>query len=145
MSYYSGGDLITHKKRVKHSNEISFVSILRPYYFFSRVLGFLPFSLTLKSNGDVHKPRVSAFDLLWFVTTITLHIYLIFAFFQKIDFPKDPNASYILFFGDSIFNLAGLIIGIISMLLDMYNRSKLVDILNGFTDFGKEASILYFP
>lgn len=132
--------LFTSKKRANHPKKLSFASSLWPFYFCSRAIGLLPFSIKFDSNGEVQRARVSWFDLLWFVIAIVFQLYLASVYFQMIEIPQDPSASYILFFGDSIFNLVGLSFGIITIIMDMFNRSRLVDILKRFTEFGKEAS-----
>lgn len=132
------------KKLAYHSNKPNLVSSLRPFYFFSRAFGLLPFSVKFDTSGEIQTAQVSGFDVVWFGISISIHFFLIFAFFQIVIFSQDPSASYVLYFGNDIFNLAGLIFGIITMIMDMCNRSKLVEILKGFTNFDKEASCTYF-
>lgn len=100
----------------------------------------LPFSVKFDANGNVRRAEVSKFDFLWFVTTIGIYLLLAFIYFQTMEIPNDPSASYILFFGDSIFNIVGLVFAAVIIVLDMCNRFKIVKMLKGFSTFGKAAS-----
>lgn len=63
---HSNIDLKFVKKKA-FPKETDFVKSIRPIYYFSRVFGFLPFSIEFDSKGEVQNARISAFDFLWFV------------------------------------------------------------------------------
>lgn len=137
---HSNIDLKFVKKKA-FPKETDFVKSIRPIYYFSRVFGFLPFSIEFDSKGEVQNARISAFDFLWFVIVIGFHLVLAFICLQKQDSPKfNLNLSYILFLGDYILIILGLIYGAEARLMDMCNRSKFVRIVRQFDDFDKEVS-----
>lgn len=147
MAQSSNVELVSHKKRAHRSNRLNFVTSLWPFYIFSRSLGLLPFSVKFDANGEIKKARVSAFDFLWFGLAISIYLSLTLFFFEfftslhgAINHKILRNTSYILYFGDSIFNLYGLAYGAMVILMDMCNRHRLVDILKGFNTFEKEVS-----
>lgn len=133
-------DMFAPKNRTFHSKKLNFASSMWPVYYFCRVFGLLPFSVKFDTNGEVQRVQVSAFDVSWFIITICFYIILAVLYFHTIIIYQDPSASHILFFGDSMFNLIGLKFGALMIILDMCNRFKIIDILKGFSTFGKEVS-----
>lgn len=117
----------------------SFAYSFRPIHYFSRAFGLLPFSVALDSNGNIQKARVSLFDALWFVISISLYLIMAFICYQNIKLPQDQNVSYILATGDAMFLIAGLIYGAIIITIDMFNRFRIIDILRMFTAFDSEV------
>lgn len=121
------------------SNNINFAYSFRPIYFFSRAFGLLPFSLIFDSNGDIQKARVSIFDGLWFKVSVSLYLLMAFICYQNIELLQDQNQSPILVIGDALFLIFGLIYDAVSIVFDMLNRNKLVDILKMLTAFDNEV------
>lgn len=132
--------MFAFKKKSPIPKELNFTSSMWPIYYFCRVFGLLPFSVKFNANNEVQGARVSVFDVAWFAITICFYLILAVLYFQTIVIHQDPSASHILFFGDSIFNVIGLIFASLMIILDMCNRSKIIDILKGFSTFGKEVS-----
>lgn len=137
-------DMLPPKKSTFHSKKLNFASSMWPIYYFCRIFGLLPFSVKFDTNGEVQRVRVSAFDVSWFAITICFYLILAVLYVQRIVIHQDPSASHILFFGDSIFNLIGLMFGPLMIILDMCNRFKIIFILKGFSTFGKEVIVTYF-
>lgn len=124
------------------SNNINFAYSFRPIYFFSRAFGLLPFSLIFDSNGDIQKARVSIFDGLWFKVSVSLYLLMAFICYQNIELLQDQNQSPILVIGDALFLIFGLIYDAVSIVFDMLNRNKLVDILKMLTAFDNEVEYI---
>lgn len=145
MAQSSNVELVSHKKRAHRSHRLNFVTSLWPFYLFSRSLGLLPFSVKFDANGEIKKARVSVFDLLWFGLAISFYLSLAFFYFGSFNEQQiSTSTSYILFLGDSLFNLNGLLYGVVIIIMDMCNRHKLVDILKRLSFFEKEASLFPF-
>lgn len=129
-------------KKNSRSRAINFSTSLLPAYFFSRVIGLIPFSIVRDSNGDAHTARINLFDLLWFIFSILLYLFLAFYRYSYMDIPQDASKSYILVIGDSLLLIFGIIYGALMIVMDMFNRNRLVDILKKFTIFDKEVNLL---
>lgn len=121
------------------SNNVNFAYSFRPIYFFSRAFGLLPFSLIFDSKGDIERARVSVFDGLWFKVSVSLYLLMAFICYQNIELSQDQKASPILIVGDASFLIFGLIYDAVSIVFDMINRNKLVDILKMLTAFDNEV------
>lgn len=115
-----------------------FVYCFRPIYIVSRVFGLLPFSLTFHSNGEVQKPNVSKLDIVWFGISLS---FLLNAISMSIAIQKSSGkkGSLISILGDMWMLFAGLINGVLTIVLDMYNRHKFVDIIKKINTFDREV------
>lgn len=136
--------LVNPSKKVHRLKKDSFVVTFWPVYFCSRYFGFLPFSLVFDSNGEIRRARVGIFDIVWFIMSIGLYLCLAILYIQMIETPQDPTASFILFFGDTVFNVVAMLLLILMAIMDMCNRNKLVDIVKTFSAFDKEVSSMKF-
>lgn len=130
----------------RNSRKIDFFHTIRPIYFFSRVAGLMPFSLVRRANGEVRDIRVGAFDCLWFLVSIFLYLWLAFMCYQNVQLRKDANKSYIMILVSNVRVIFGLMVGVIAIGMDMYNRSRFIDIFKRFTVFDTEVntSIFFF-
>lgn len=118
---------------------LNFAYGFRPIYYFSRVCGLMPFSITYDSNGEIQKARVRVFDGLWFVISMCLYLLALHISFQETRkyYMMEPN---FLILGDFIPRGMKLFFGCTKIALDMYNRAKLIGILKSFTEFDNEVS-----
>lgn len=123
------------------SKKYNFIYGLLPVYFFSRAIGLLPFSIVCNSNGKVQCARVRAFDFIWFIFSIGIYIFMAAFIYQSMEIPKDPNESVILIIGDNLLLISGFVSGVIFILIDMFNRNRLVGILKNLTVFDDEVRI----
>ena len=121
------------------SKKYNLIYGLLPVYFFSRAIGLLPFSIVCNSTGKVQCARVRAFDFIWFVFSIGLYISMALFIYQAMVIPKDPNESVILIIGDNLLLISGLASAVIFILIDMFNRNRLVGILKNLTVFDDEV------
>lgn len=140
MSQSSHDGVSVFVKTKSQSKNESFTNTLRPFYIISRMFGLLPFSIKFDANGEIQDARVSAFDLLWFAISICVYLFMAVAFnLQMMEIPPDYKVSFILYFGDMLLSLSGLIFGPIEIIMDMCNRFKLVSIIRKLTAFDKEV------
>lgn len=128
-----------------HSKKVSFIHGLRPIYYFSRVLGLMPFSIIYDSNEKIKGPNISKLDGLWFVIQISLHLSMIYLINFNIRVAKQRNktSSSTITTSDSLLLLSELFFGMVIMCINMCNRFKIIDVLNKFTIFDSKASNEY--
>lgn len=125
-----------------HPKRASFAFGLRPIYLISRVFGLLPFSIIHDSNGVAQEPRFGKLDALWMVINIGIYVSMAYLTFYDIKF--DQNSTGItttLLTGDDLLILMKLILGMIMIGLDLYNRFGFIEIWRKFSIFDAEASL----
>lgn len=123
-----------------HSKRLDFAFIYRPVYYCSRIFGLMPFSIDYDSNGAVRGPRVRTLDCLWFITAICLYIYFAIKSYRSIILPKKHDSSvYLIILSDYLLLILGLLVGAIIICMDMYNRFKIVEIMELFNTFDREV------
>lgn len=121
--------------------KLNFSHSLRPIYLVSRAFGFMPFSIVYYPNGNIHKPRVSILDGLWFVISLCIYTFgIYFVFLYAIFNQLDAKMSWVLVISCTICFEIGFIFGYLSIIFDMGNRFKLIDIMKKFIIFDQEAS-----
>lgn len=122
-------------------NKYNFLYSFRPVYYFSRVFGFMPFTMVCGSNGTIQGPAVRLLDIFWFLISICLYISSALLSFQNAQFPKnfDNTESLILITADYFILLSGLAFGVVVIVMDMFNRYKFVEILQNINTFDAEV------
>lgn len=116
----------TKSKGLKH--------VFQPIYCFSRSAGLWPFTVTYDSNGSIEETRVHLFDIIWFLMSVCFYLTGLFFAFDKV---KKVKTSIMLF---SI-HIPSLLFGPVCIVLDMFNRKRLVNILDDFIAFDREVSV----
>lgn len=121
--------------------KLSFSHSFRPTYLVSRAFGLMPFSIVYFPNGDIDRPKVSIIDGLWFAFSLCIYIFGIYVA-SSIPILNQGilKIALVLLIGYTICFELGLILGLLSVTLDMSNRFKIVDIMRKFTFFDQEAS-----
>lgn len=135
--YFNG---VVEVKKISHSRKINFSLTMMPAYFFSRVIGLLPFSIVRNSNGEPQAARVNVFDFLWLIISMSLFLLMAFYIYSDVEIPPGSSDSYVLIVGDSAFIIFGMIYGALIIAMDMFNRNRLVDLLKKFIDFDNEVN-----
>lgn len=137
----SPADRFKDLEKKDHSKEPNFVYSFRPVYYFSRMLGLMPFSIICNSKNEAQKPKVRAFDSLWFVVSICLYCLMAFVSYETRKHSRNSAniSSNVLILGDSFHLITGLLFGALLIAMDMCNRNKLVAILRKFTVFDREV------
>ena len=119
-----------------------FADTFRPMYYFSRFCGQLPFSIVQSEHNENVKPRVSKFDVLWFAISLCLYGVVTWRTCNTpIDAFNTNKTEYVLIIGNSLLHIVTMMFGIVKLMMDMYNRYKLVNVLNKFTQFDQEVRI----
>lgn len=124
--------------RTAKVNKLDFAYTFRPVYYFSRICGFLPFTIVYNSDGSIQGPKVRVFDITWFILSISLYVLPAFMHFRNIDYLK--NQSFILIDGDFLLLKLGLVFCILVIVMDMCNRFRLVLILKNVKSFDEKVS-----
>lgn len=124
-----------------HSKVINFMDIFRPVYYFLRFCGQMSFSIVRNSSSEVlHQPQINKRDALWFLISMCLYSIVTWRTFGKLTSKLDESKIVcVLFTGNSMLHFMTMMFGIAKLTMDMYNRHKLVNILNKFTQFDQEV------
>lgn len=133
-------DLLFVVKKKVRASKIDFAHSISPLYYFSRAIGFLPYSIVFNSNNEIIKCRVSVLDLLWFVISIVFYLCFAIFYYAASEYLKIGREVSILYVGDTILIVFGLIYGAIVIIIDMINRNRIVDILKRIYIFDKEVN-----
>ena len=139
---YSAESNKSTKKDIPSKN-LNFSYSLRPIYYFSRTFGLFPFTIVYDTNGDVQSARVTVFDFLWFIITVCMYLLLAWLSYGN-KLPVGANESPLLILGDLVLLIIGLIFGSAMIVFDMYNRSRLINIIKKFTKFDMEVNVNTF-
>lgn len=127
---------------VLNSRKFNFFYSFCPVYYFSRMFGFMPFTIVYDPSGTIQKPVIRSLDIFWLIVSIFVYLLSAFISFQNAHFPQNSNyiESVILLGANYVIMLSGLIFGALIIVLDMCNRFKLVAILNNIKTFDEEVS-----
>lgn len=117
-----------------HVKKFNFMSSFRPVYCVSRLFGLMPFSFIYDSNGDVLQSKVTRLDGLWLV--ISICFYTLTAYYMPL-FNKVKLTFYLKY----ICEIVAFICTDLAIIVDLYNRSKFIDIFKKITIFDKEVGI----
>lgn len=117
--------------------QINFSHSFRPIYYFSRVFGLMPFSITYDSNGEAQCSRIRIFDGIWFV--ISMLIYSSSVYCIVLRFEKQSSSTFVVIVGNT-FLLMSIIYGVGAVAMDMYNRFKFFEIVKSFSVFDKQVN-----
>lgn len=112
-------------------------------YYFSRCTGTWPFSIESKSNGSIRAARVYPMDWLWLFVSICLYLTAAFYYFVRMTTNADPTNNALLsnqmyFINQIVFHLFTAV----GIILDLLNREKLINLLDKFTIFDREVSMM---
>lgn len=123
------------------SQEYGFAYCFRPFHYFSRVFGYMPFSITFDSNAVTLRPTVKAFDVLWFLIAIIFYISTIIDFYiETMEIPY--TSSQILNRCARLMMIFTLFFGVFVIVMDICNRFKFVKILNKFNKIDEKVCLI---
>ena len=127
-----------------HSKKPNFEYGFRPNYYYSRAIGLWPFTIVHDANETIQNSHVCSIDVVWFLASICL--YLISAFYvygdmiYEEDFESVKSYTYFIF---HLFLIVTLLSGACGIVLDMFNRRKLVNVLQKFIAFDNEVRFFF--
>lgn len=132
---------IVYRSKKFAAQQLDFIDSFKPIYYFLRILGLMPFSITRSSNGNISEPKVKKSNGLWFLFSICIYSMASFISFEYVKFNRESNAYlYMMVLSQNLLLTTGLICCVLFVAMDMCNRFKLVDILQKFMIFDKEVS-----
>lgn len=141
MNRHSVHNQIDAKNRIQKSD---FTLTFQPIYYISRIIGLIPFSISFDLNGEPQRPKVGKFDSIWLIISISVYLYGAWSFIKKFESPSDPQeSSYIIIYIDNAILVIGLLLGVLAVVLDWWNRYKLVEILEKLLIFDKEVKMIF--
>lgn len=79
------------------AERICFSYGFQPIYYFSRVIGLMPYSLVYNSNGEIQEHRIYIRDGLWLATSIFVYSSVILHVFRDMKLPEDSNSTLYIF------------------------------------------------
>lgn len=120
----------------------NFNKVFRPLYFIARIIGLLPFSIICNANGDIQCAHVGAFDLLWFILSLSAYSFLLWFYHKNLSLSNElfDNLGVYVVCSNMIHTLQ-LSSQIIAIVSDMCNRSQIIDILKMFANFDNEVRL----
>lgn len=119
------------------SKEIDFIYSFRPFYYFSRVPGLMPFTIIYDSRDAIYKPAVEAFDICWFMFSVSFYVSTAIASVRISQLQY--NTTIVLDHGDCAWLIACMTFGVLVIAMNLCNRFKFVDILNKFNSFDEKV------
>lgn len=136
--YHRRTETITTKRLPK---KLNFMYSFRPVYYYSRVCGFMPFTITYKSCGAIHGLKVERLDILWFGVSILINVTLAFMISKDTEYLHETkNGSIILMGGDYLLQVSSMIFDAVFICTDLCIRYKMVDILRKINTFDEQVS-----
>lgn len=146
VSLYHRSEATTMTRKL--SKNFNFIHSFRPIYRYSRVYGFMPFTIYYNSRGTIHGLKVETFDILWFGVSILVNLTLAFMISKDTEYLHETkNGSIILMGGDYLLQISSMIFDAVFIATDLCIRYKLVDILRKINIFDEKVSQLFgkFP
>lgn len=130
-------------ENISKARSKKFQHSFQPIYYFSRSIGLWPFSIIYHLNGSI-SARIRPLDGLWFFISICLYLIAFFFACLNVKDAQIVNAEYYLSDLISfISQIPTLLLAPVIIALDMYNRNRLINILDSCTIFDKEVGLLH--
>lgn len=119
-----------------------FMNTFKPLYYFLRALGLMPFSIERTANGSIWRPKVKVLDILWLLSVIFIHTSTTIIYFKcpNNKLSSKSHNTYKGFIARNLHLAVGLTSCVLFILMDLYNRYDLVDLLKKFSIFDKEVT-----
>ena len=127
-------------KRQSYSKKLTFAYSFKPIYIFSRIFGFMPFTITFDSNGAIQTARIRMIDFIWFIISIGIHLISSIHFIMLYCHQPIPETSTTLAYGTQSIVVFRKLFNCLCIGIDMYNRHKLVEILRKINIFDENVS-----
>lgn len=129
-----------NQQKVMKMRNLSFGYVFRPIYYFSRLFGFMPFTIEFTPNGDILRIQVTKFDIIYFVVTIFVYSLSFYLFLNFMVISKNrPTPATIAELIIQLLVSLNVIFGIITTGLDMHNRHQFFAITKEFILFDTQA------
>lgn len=111
---------------------------VEPGYLMCRIFGLLPFSIKYNVNGSIKAAKVNILDAFWFIGAIGLNLFFSYREVTNTVFLDiDSSVLYLIFRTVSFVNY---ILIAFSIVMDMLNRNRIINILNDLISFDNIVS-----
>lgn len=118
----------------------NFIFCFRPIYYFARLCGQMPFTITSQATTTIVALKLYKRDFIWFAISLAIQatfIWMAINFYKS--FRQAVAITSTIYFGNLTIWFMSLLFGIAAMALDACNRHKIVRILNQITIFDTEV------
>lgn len=136
---------IEEKKMVRHNEDTSlqlnFAYCFRPIYYFARICGQMPFTISYPKIGAIIEAKYYKLDFIWCAISLGIQFSFIrLAFDLLTSSPRDSTViSSTIYFCNLTVWFVIILFGISMMPLDARNRLKIVEIFEKFNHFDQEV------
>lgn len=122
------------------SKKLDFVYSFQPIYYFSRIFGFIPYSIIFHSNGAIQTARIKVTDVLWSMLFVSLN--LLFAIQFILFFGREGflDESITLTYDTKSIVFLRKLCNCIGIAYNLLNRFKFIEILKNINTFDKKVS-----
>lgn len=121
------------------TNTLNFAIAFRPIYYFSRIFGRMPFTIVHNSNGEIQRPRITAFDIIWLFISLCVYSVALISNQMWKDTYVAWKRNKIFIISNNVYALLEVGFCLIGIIMDLFNRYKIVQVLNKFTIFDKKV------
>lgn len=122
------------------SKRLTFAHSFKPIYIFSRIFGFMPFTIVLDSSGAIQTARVSVFDSMWFIIFIGTYLFSTLYFVTYVRGKQVASTFATLAYATRTIVVFRKLFNCMCITTDMCNRFKLVEILKKIGTFDEKVS-----
>lgn len=129
---------------MEEKNELNFAYTFRPIYYFSRIFGLMPFTITYYPNGQVKGTKIGLFDAVWLGISIFAYFSAAYYTYLLMKVAKIPDVSPVFFYMSFTIQITRLFSGGVIVGLDLCNRNKLINILKKISSFDRTVCICIY-
>lgn len=112
-------------------------------YYYSRCVGLWPFSIAYNSNHLIQEAHIDLFDWLWLLISMFVYSATLFCSYKNALTAFSSNEDY--FFWHlihAVSEVPSILFAAVGIVMDLFNRNILVNILRKFIIFDKRVGSL---
>lgn len=121
----------------KSTNLFDSIKSLR---FVARIYGLLSFSINCTTNGEIKNCELRVFDILYAMMHIVMCLASSLLTFVYFNGPQDIWGM-ILLSGMEFLLISAVLLGSVSIVLDMLNRNRIIEMLQKIQQFDKQVNL----
>lgn len=123
-----------------NSKKLTFAHSFKPIYIFSRIFGYMPFTIVFDSDGGIRTAKIRVIDFLWLIISIGIYFLSAYYFFIYTGRKPIPVTSATLVHGARTIVAFRKLFNCLCIGIDACNRFKLVEILKKINIFDEKVS-----
>lgn len=117
----------------------NFYYSIRPMVILSRCFGLHPFSFVTNVYGEVHRTKIKFLDSIWFIVVIVMYSSFALLISTHINLASEYKTVYVLMLGEQLLIVCGLVMCVVSVIMDMVNRNRILRNAQRFQAFDMEV------